>query len=100
ARHHRVAVRSVLRHVEVVRTVAHERVELLERSGVEQLLDPLPRRVLTPLVLLLDRLLGPGVDRLVANLLELGELLLVRLWRLVAHRRASLCPRSPHITWT
>ena len=36
-----VAPRPVLLHVEVVRAVADERVELLERAGVEQLLDAL-----------------------------------------------------------
>ena len=46
AGHHRVAPRAVLLHVEVVRAVAHERVELLEGAGVEQLLDPLAGGVL------------------------------------------------------
>ncbi len=43
---HGVAPRPVLLHVEVVRAVAHERVELLEGAGVEQLLHALARRVL------------------------------------------------------
>ena len=56
---HGVAPGPVLLHVELVRAVAHERVELLERAGVEQLLDPLAGRVLAAFVLLLDRRLEP-----------------------------------------
>ena len=81
-----VAVGPVLLHVEVVRAVAHEHVELLEGARVEQLLDPLTRGVLAALVLLGDGLLGAGVDRLVAKLLELAELLGVRFRGLFAHR--------------
>jgi len=42
--------------------VADERVQLLERAGVEQLLDPLAGGVLALGVLLLDRGLGSVVD--------------------------------------
>ncbi len=82
----RVAVGPVLLHVELVRAVAHEHVELLERTGVEQLLDALPRGVLAALVLLGDGLLRAGVDRLVAQLLESSELLVVGLGSFLAHR--------------
>ena len=63
--------------------VAHEGVELLERAGVEQLLDALARRVLAPRVLLLDGGLRP-LQGVVTELLELGELLVVGLGRLLA----------------
>ena len=67
----------LLLHVEVVGAVADEGVELLEGAGVEQLLDPLPSGHLALRVLLLDRLLGGGVDRRLAQLAQVGELLLV-----------------------
>ncbi len=89
----RVAVGPVLLHVELVGAVAHERVELLEGARVKQLLDPLPRGVLAALVLLGDGRLAARVDRLLADLLELGELLLVGLGRLHAHGGASLSAR-------
>ncbi len=53
AGNHRIAPGPVLLHVEVVGAVAHERVELLEGAGVEQLLHALARRVLAARVLLL-----------------------------------------------
>jgi hypothetical protein len=65
--------------------VAHERVELLERARVEELLYPLARGELALGVLLLDGGLGGGVDRLLPALLEQPELLLVRLWNLLTH---------------
>ena len=60
-----VAPGPVLLHVELVRAVAHEGVELLEGAGVEQLLDALAGRVLAAGVLLLDGRLGSalGGDR-------------------------------------
>jgi hypothetical protein len=73
-----------------VGTVADEGVELLERAGVEQLLDPLAGGELALCVLLLDRLLGGGVDRRLAELSEVGELLLVGLGELFPHQRAIL----------
>ena len=73
---HGVAPGPVLLHVEVVGAVAHERVELLEGAGVQQLLDPLPGGVLAAGVLLLLGL-GGGVQRRLPQLLQLGELLLV-----------------------
>ena len=86
-----VAPGPVLLHVELVGAVAHEGVELLEGAGVEQLLDPLAGGELALGVLLLDRLLGGGVDRGLAQLLELGELLLVGLGGVLAPwRRRSL----------
>ena len=56
-------------------------------------MDPLPRRQLALLVLLGDRLLGGGVDRLLAQLAQVGELLLVALGELLAHGAPILCPR-------
>ena len=56
---------------EAVRPVAGEHVELDERARVEQVLEPLPRGELAPLVLALDRRLAPRVARLFAcELLE------------------------------
>ena len=78
----RVAPGTVLLHVEVVGAVAHERVELLEGARVEQLLDPLTRGALALRVLLVLGL-GGGVDRLLAQLAQVGELLLIGLRRLL-----------------
>jgi hypothetical protein len=89
-----VAPRAVLLHVELERAVANVGVELLERAGVEQLLDALARRVLALRVLLLDGRLGSVVDRGVTQLLELGELLLVCLRALLAHGRGGYPPRA------
>ena len=72
-----VAPGPFLLHLEVVGAVADEGVELLEGAGVEQLLDPLAGGHLALRVLLLDRLLGGGVDRRLAQLAQVGELLLV-----------------------
>ena len=82
---HGVAPGALLVHVELVGAVADEGVELLERARVEQLLDPLAGGQLALRVLLLDRLLGGGVDRLLAQLPQVGELLLVGLGVLLAH---------------
>jgi hypothetical protein len=81
---HRVAPGAVVEHVEVRGPVADERVELLEGARIEQLLDPLTRGELALGVLLLLRL-RIGVDGLLAQLLELGQLLLVGLRRLLPH---------------
>ena len=80
-----VAPGPFLLHLEVVGAVAHEGVELLEGAGVEQLLDPLAGGHLALRVLLLDRLLGGGVDRRLAQLAQVGELLLVGDRVLLAH---------------
>ena len=81
-----VAPGPFLLHLEVVGAVADEGVELLEGAGVEQLLDPLAGGHLALRVLLLDRLLGGGVDRRLAQLAQVGELLLVGDRVLLAHR--------------
>ena len=52
-------------------------------------------RVLALGVLLLDRRLGSVVDGGVAQLLELGELLLVGLWALLAHGAPQVIRRGP-----
>ena len=85
-----VAPGPVLLHLEVVGAVADEGVELLEGAGVEQLLDPLAGGHLALRVLLLDRLLGGGVDRRLAQLAQVGELLVVGFGVLLAHRRAEV----------
>jgi hypothetical protein len=72
------------------RAMADERVELLEGAGIQELLDPLARGVLAALVLLGLRLRA-GVDRRLAQLVQLGELLLEGLggaWRSVMARRS------------
>ena len=92
----RVAPRPVLVHLEVGRAVADVRVELLEGAGVEQLLDPLARRVLALGVLLLDRLLGGVVDHRLAQLLQLREPFLVGLGALVAHTAADATTVAAH----
>ena len=80
-----VAPRPVLVHLEVVGAVADEGVELLERAGVEELLDPLARGQLALGVLLFDRRLGGRVDRLLAKLAQVVELLFVGLRIRLAH---------------
>ena len=90
-----VAPGPFLLHLEVVGAVADEGVELLEGAGVEQFLDPLAGGHLALRVLLLDRLLGGGVDRRLAQLPQVGELLVVRYGVLLAHgARESIYPRS------
>ena len=86
ARHDRVAPRPLLAHAELALAVAHEAVELDERAGVEQQLDPLAGEELAALVLPRDRLLRPGVLRRVAQLAQPGEL---RLGRLVPRRHPA-----------
>ena len=86
----RVAVGPLLVHLELVRAVADEGVELLERARVEQLLDPLAGGQLALRVLLLDRLLGGRVDGLLAQLAQVGELLLEGDGVLLAHGRRIL----------
>ena len=82
---HRVAPRPVLLHVEVRRAVAYERIELLERTGIEQLVDPFASGVLALLVLLGDRGRRAGVNRLLAQVVKLGELFLVGLRGFLTH---------------
>ncbi len=82
-----VAPGPFLLHLEVVGAVADEGVELLEGAGVEQLLNPLAGGHLALRVLLLDRLLGGRVDRCLAQLAQVGELLVVGDRVLLAHQR-------------
>ena len=83
ARHDGVAPRPLLAHAELALAVAHEAVELDERAGVEQELDPLAGEELAALVLPRDRFLGARVLGGVAQLAQPGEL---RLGRVVAGR--------------
>ena len=89
---HGVAPGPVAQHVEVGGAVPDERVQLLERARVEQLVDPLAGGQLALGVLLLLRL-RVGVGRLLAQLLELLELLLVGLGRLLPHAAGRLAVR-------
>ena len=68
---------TALLHLEVVGAMANEGVELLEGAGVEQLLDPLAGGQLALRVLLIHRLRGGGVERRLAQLAQVGELLLM-----------------------
>ena len=92
-----VSPRPLLVHLELEGPVAHERVELPERAVVEQLLHALARCQLALGMLLLDRVLGCGVDRLEAQLLELGELLFVGFGDLLAHLRRPMVLRLRQI---
>ena len=78
-RHDCVTPRSLVAHPELALAMAHEPVELDERARVDEQLDSLAGEELAALVLPRDRLLGPGVRRLLAQLSEPGELLLRRL---------------------
>ena len=82
---HRVSPGTLVVHVEFVRAVADEGVELLERARVEQLLDPLARGQLALRVLLLNRLFGRRVDGLLPQLAQVGELLLQGFGIALAH---------------
>ena len=62
---------------ELGRPVGDERVELDERSGIEQEVEPLAGRQLAPRVLALDPDRAATEQRLGAHLLEAGEALLV-----------------------
>ncbi len=85
AGHHRVAPGPALLHVEVVGAVADEGVDLLERAGVEQLVDPLAGGHLALRVLLVYGLRGGRVDRLVAQFAQELKLLFVGFGALLAH---------------
>jgi hypothetical protein len=61
--------------------VARVAVELDERTGIEQPLEPLAREQLAGLTLALDSLRARGVQRFLAELLEPLELRLGRLLR-------------------
>ncbi|GBD45567.1 hypothetical protein HRbin41_00375 [bacterium HR41] len=82
---YRVAPRTVLEHVEVEGAVANESVDLDERTRIEQLLDPLARGELAALVLLALGL-GARMTGLLAQLLELRDLLFESFRRLLTHR--------------
>ena len=74
AGHHPVAVGAVLLLPELGAPVPGVLVHLDERALVEQHRDPLPRGLLAPRVLLLDRPLRPRVGHLGHTTLEVGEL--------------------------
>jgi hypothetical protein len=84
--------------------VAHEAVELDERARIEELLDPLAREELAALALPGDRALVPGVERLLAQPRELGELVLGgrlgggRRLLGVRHGREPRCPSAAATT--
>ncbi len=82
---HRVAPWPALLHLEVVGPVADEGVDLLERTGVEQLVDPLAGGHFALGVLLFNGLRGGRVDRLVAQFAQERKLLFVGFWTLLAH---------------
>src|SRR5207244_4385752 len=75
----RVAVRPVRERAEVRVPVADVAVELDERARVEELLEALAREELAALALARDGLLVSLVQGLLAELLELPELLLGRV---------------------
>ena len=87
----RVAPGPVALHVEVRRAMPDERVQLREGAGVQQPLDALARGELAAVVLL-ALLLGRGVDRGLAQLLQLGEAVLERLGWVLRHGEATLVP--------
>jgi hypothetical protein len=91
AGHHGVAPGPVALHAELDGPVAHEGVELLEGTGVEQLLDPLARGVLAAVVLL-GLGLGRGVHRRLAELVQMSEALLeaLRVVLALGHRARML----------
>ena len=74
-----VAPRAVVAHPELDLAMADEAVELDERAGVEELLEPLAREQLAALALALDVPLARRVRRLLAQLLEPAELRLGRV---------------------
>ena len=71
---HAVAVGPVPRDPEVTGAVPGQLVELGERAGVEQQVDPLAGGQLAARVLFLDGRLRAGVDRFVPAALQIGEL--------------------------
>ena len=74
ARDDRVAPRPPLAHPELDLAMPDITVELDERTGIEEALEPLAREQLALRALPLDRLLGPLVERAFAHLLETLEL--------------------------
>ena len=78
-----------------MRAVAGEHVELGEAAGVEQQVDALAGGELAARVLALDGGLGAGVQRLLAQLLEAGALLLRPAGRLgVGQPALPACGRT------
>jgi hypothetical protein len=74
ARDNAVAERALALHSEVRRVVLDEHVQLLERALVEEEVEPLARGHLPRGVLLLDALLAAALEGLLAELLEVVEL--------------------------
>ena len=83
-----VAPRAVLLHAELDLTVPYVAVELDERTGIEELLDPLPREQLAALALPGDLWLARRARRLLPELREPAELRFRRVVRL-GHRRGA-----------
>jgi hypothetical protein len=79
AGHDRVAPRPVVVHPELDLAVTDEAVELDERAGIEQEVEPLACEELPALVLARDGLLRARVRRLLRKLPQPGELLCGRL---------------------
>jgi hypothetical protein len=72
-----VAGCALVRHVEVVALMDNELVELQERSGVEQDVEPLAGGLLAGLVLATDPLLAAGQLGLRVTAMELIEAILM-----------------------
>src|SRR5205085_8695703 len=94
--HDRMAVRTPLEHPEVRLAMTHVPVELDERPGVAEPLGALAGEQLARVAVPRNRLLRPGVLRLLAQLLEPLELLGRRLVRalLRARHRAQVTRRG------
>ena len=74
-----VTPRAVVAHLELDLAMPDEAVELDERAGVEELLEPLTREELAALALASNVALARGVRRFLAQLLEPAELRLGRV---------------------
>ena len=81
---------------------ASEEVELVERAGVEEVLDPLAGEHLAPVVLPLSRRLRAGVERLFLALVELLEPLAQRMFGHGGFHGSGAtrdCPNGVFVVW-